>query len=320
MRGLTALVMMMAALLVAAPPAHAQPDLSRRIGHTVADSGAPGYRFETIRLPSSDGARHYRIRIAIPRESPPATGYPLAWLLDGNAALMEVDQALMKQLSEAASPPVLAFVASDNDLRIDPDARAFDYTPRRAGSDADQADVIPGRRNGGADAFLALLHERVLPAIDEHARIDRTRQAIWGHSYGGLLVLHALFTQPRLFETYGAADPSLWWGEGALLKSEPAIFQPDWQGRRLRVWTGSKPDGARGQTRSADPAVVRMQRARASVPADAAVTLVNRLQGLGLSTTSEVLAGRGHGETLGASLRLYLLDLAAQNQKTEGLP
>src|SRR5690606_2675941 len=52
--------------LLLAPVALAQPDLSRRTGTTVADTGAPGYRFESLRLASADGQRRYRVRVAIP--------------------------------------------------------------------------------------------------------------------------------------------------------------------------------------------------------------------------------------------------------------
>ncbi len=140
-----------------AVPAAAQPDLSRRIGQTVADTGAPGYRFERFVLDSNDGQRHYRIQVAVPDVPAPAGGFPVAYLLDGNAALMETGAAQLEALSKSARPPLVAFIGYDNDLRIDADSRAYDYTPRRAGGEAAQPDVIPGRRNGGADAFLDLL-------------------------------------------------------------------------------------------------------------------------------------------------------------------
>src|SRR5690606_6559257 len=41
--------------------------------------------------------------------------------------------------------------------------------------------------------------------------IDESRQTLYGHSYGGLFVLHALRTQPGAFQRYVAASPSLWW-------------------------------------------------------------------------------------------------------------
>nr|WP_225562540.1 alpha/beta hydrolase-fold protein [Pseudoxanthomonas sp. PXM04] len=211
------LVLIAAVLLATAMPVVAQPDLSRRIGTTVADTGAPGYRFERVILPGEGGGQGYRFNLAIPLAPPHATGYPAVWLLDGNAALMEIPAALLQALAKAPSPPLLVFVAHDNDLRIDSAARAHDYTPRLPGGEAAQVDPL-GRRNGGADGFLDLLTGAARERVRQVVPLDDARQAIWGHSYGGVFVLHALFSRPDAFATYAAVDPSLWWGEGYLLK------------------------------------------------------------------------------------------------------
>ena len=56
----------------AAPaPAAAQPDLSRRTGSTVADATVPGWRWQVLHAASADGQRHYRIRVAVPQQTPP---------------------------------------------------------------------------------------------------------------------------------------------------------------------------------------------------------------------------------------------------------
>lgn len=46
----------------------AVPDLERKIGTTVADSDSADYRFSDLRFTSADGQRHYRVRIAQPRQ------------------------------------------------------------------------------------------------------------------------------------------------------------------------------------------------------------------------------------------------------------
>ena len=40
----------------------------RKIGTTVADSDSADYRFSDLRFTSADGQRHYRVRIAQPRQ------------------------------------------------------------------------------------------------------------------------------------------------------------------------------------------------------------------------------------------------------------
>ena len=98
--------------------------------------------------------------------------------------------------------------------------------PRRPGGEDAQRDPLGGRRNGGADAFLDLLDQRIALRVTQLAKIDPARRTLWGHSYGGVLVLHALLTRPAAFDTYAAADPSLWWGDGYLLKEADAA--PAW--------------------------------------------------------------------------------------------
>jgi predicted alpha/beta superfamily hydrolase len=299
---------------VIAAPAAAQPDLSRRTGGTVADTGAPGYRFERFRLDSADGLRHYRVQVAVPTVPAPAGGFPVAYLLDGNAALMEVSAARLEALSKSPRPPVVAFVGYDNDLRIDADSRAYDYTPRRAGGDEAQLDAIGGRRNGGADAFLDLLEREVVPRVEAMAPVDPARRVLWGHSYGGVLALHALFTRPGAFAAYAATDPSLWWGGGHLLHEQAAVAAWPVPPPRLWLWVGesAQEDGARQPPPGRDPAAVAaMREARRSVPPDATVRMAERLRASGLPVDFAPLPGLSHGQTLGASLPLLLEALAA---------
>lgn len=279
------------------------------MGVTVSETGAPGYRFEVLHLSSTDGARRYRIRVAVPTAIA-ARPRSLIWVLDGNAALMSVDAAFLTRLSGSQQAPVIAFVSHDNDLRIDAEARAYDYTPRRPGGDAQQRDVIAGRMNGGADAFLQMLKEMALPRITQLTSVDANRQALWGHSYGGVFVLHALFTAPQSFRHYAAADPSLWWGKAHLLTAAPTGDMPQWRGRTLMVWQAGGSDAPRtGPAR--DPALITaMRNARAAAPADAAPRLVAKLNGQGLHAEFVPLPGLGHGDTLAVTLRRFLLAMA----------
>lgn len=72
-----------------------------------------------------------------------------------------------------------------------------------------------------------------MPAISKEYPIDRNRQAIVGHSMGGLLTLHALFTRPYLFTHYVSGSPSIWWGNNEVLK-EQERFAATWQGEYRR--------------------------------------------------------------------------------------
>jgi predicted alpha/beta superfamily hydrolase len=39
--------------------------------------------------------------------------------------------------------------------------------------------------------FLDLLQDRILPQVRQQVALDATQLSLWGHSYGGLFVLHA---------------------------------------------------------------------------------------------------------------------------------
>lgn len=315
------LLLAVALSVLAAPVAHAQPDLSRRIGITVAGTGAPGYRFESFRLASSDGQRHYRIRVAVPLADAPADGFPAAFLLDGNAALMEVDAGLLATLADAPHPPMVVFISYDDDLRINATGRAYDYTPRRSGGELTQVDVRGGRRTGGAADFLALVTGEVMPRVAALAPLDPRRRTVWGHSYGGLFVLHVLFTRPQSFDRYVAVDPSLWWGDGHLLEEERRARSPS-SGAAIQILVGEgarTPSPHRAPDAAPSPAVAAMRRARAGIPADAALQMAARLRESGLEVDYRTLPGLSHGDTLGGSLPIMLRGIAGLEHGHEAM-
>uniref|UniRef100_UPI0035C760EE alpha/beta hydrolase n=1 Tax=Serratia quinivorans TaxID=137545 RepID=UPI0035C760EE len=267
--------------------AQARPDLERKIGVTVADSPSPDYQFSDLPITSADGQRRYRIRIAQPRIAPPTAGYPVVYLLDGNAVLMELNASLLARLAAQKQPPVLVLLSYDNDLRIDAKGRSQDYTPA----------------SGGADAFLKLIESQIKPAVAAKVAINSQRQTLWGHSYGGLFVLHTLLTQPTAFQNYVAVEPSLWWGKGFILQEaqrvierHPAISAHLW------LWTGG------GEKMRSAPPNIKQQ----PLPADAAQRLAERLATLnGLKVDFREWPGLDHGAMFNAAIAPALDEVAA---------
>lgn len=283
---------------IATPLAFAQPDPHQRVGQTLADAMPAGYRIERLPITSADGEHRYRVHLIVPTAAPPMEGYPVAYLLDGNAALMELDATLLQQLVADGNPPVLALIAHDNDLRIDGAARTFDYTPRRSSGVDDEFDATnPARRSGGADAFLELIETRIKPAVAAKVKVDRQQQMLWGHSYGGLFVLHALAARPEAFSTYVAVDPSLWWGNGFIVDEiETSAAAHPTVSARLMLMRGTPAAGA-------DPVRHGPHMARVAGNAGAGKRLEQALQRMqGLKVESRVLPGLSHGQTLGASI------------------
>ncbi len=302
----SALAALLFALALLVPGwAGGQPRPDQRIGETVVERGSAHYRFERFVVASDDGSRRWRVTLGLPRGPAPAAGRPALYLLDGNAALMEFDEALLADLAAHAAP-LLVFVGYDNALRIDTPARTRDYTPM-AGSGEPGGAAGPG---GGADAFLEAIERRIRPEVGRRAPVDPQRQAVWGHSLGGLFALHALYTRAGAFQAYAPASPSLWWRAGAMLGEPEQRFVAHNAGHPARVllMQGSaerRPDGGGRDPRDAR---VRAQLERVSaVPADATRQLSQRLQQVpGLAVEYREFPGLGHGPMLRASL-LYTL-------------
>ncbi|WP_263145075.1 alpha/beta hydrolase-fold protein [Pseudomonas sp. RIT-PI-AD] len=283
-------ILLSLALLAQGAPAVARPVADQPMDAPVLRE-ASAYRFGTLEMDSADGARHYRVWIGQPASLDAAT--PVAYLLDGNAAMSALDTDLLNRLAQRPAPPVLVAVGYATPLRIERSARTFDYTPRIGGA-AEQRDPLTAAPSGGADAFLDFLTQRLRPLIDQRLKRESSRQLLWGHSYGGLLVLHALMTRPETFQVYAAASPSLWWGNGAIAADRP--------GMELRL-RGSRPQLLlmRGDLEPASPTAA----AEPGVVRDAAAKrLLESLRQLdGLEARYETFPGLGHGPMLAASLR-----------------
>jgi predicted alpha/beta superfamily hydrolase len=81
---------------------------------------------------------------------------------------------------------------------------------------------FPDARHGGgeADNYLAFVVHTLKPRIDRmfNTRRDRDSTTILGSSMGGLVSLYAYFRYPSVFGRAGAMSPSIWFGQGAILR------------------------------------------------------------------------------------------------------
>lgn len=179
---------------------------------------------------SRDGARRYEVRVVRPPQPPPAAGYPVLYLLDGQSTLTAITPEI-RDAAWSAQPTVFVAIAHQAEGRNAlVAARTLDFTVGPRGSDALPSDPP----SGGADAFLDLLIDEIRPRVEKLAPIDRSRQAFYGHSYAAVCVLHALCTRPAAFQTYIAASPSFWWGDGHVAR-EVAGAAPTLREARARV-------------------------------------------------------------------------------------
>ncbi|MCX5567314.1 alpha/beta hydrolase [Alcaligenes phenolicus] len=279
-------------------PSHAQQTQrpwNEAAGPSIVDQQQSLYRFETLIMSSEDGKRHYKIQIGTPNRPAPARGHPVIYMVDGNAAMASIDVDDLKAIS-ALSAPVLVAIGYDTEARHDVIARAFDYTPPVTENGISKPVEVRGRSGGGADIFLDYIETHIKPAVEEREPIDRSRQTLWGHSYGGLFALHTLFTHPDLYQRYVAGDPSLWWYDGILVKTAQAFDTTLAKDKRIAIMVG-------GQRRSTS-----MSNAAAQWSAQ---DMAKHLQDAGLNVSYENFSDLNHGQMLAASLK-PALRIAAQ--------
>lgn len=220
---------------------------------TAGEVALPGTR--SYDLASPETGRDYRIQVAEPEGPPPAQGYPVLYLLDGNAYLPLLQVArdtLMRSGPREGSPLLIVAIGYPDADRFDFQRRAADYTP------PDAAHNRPEQGHGGADRFLAFINQTLKPDIDSRYPIDRSREALLGHSLGGLFTLHVLLTEPDSFKRYIAISPSLWWYGDDPLQRVSALPEPtssDGRGPSLLLAVGGQeqtPDAAEQGTPKAD--------------------------------------------------------------------
>lgn len=257
-----------------------------------ADSST--HRFEQRQYAAANGK--YRILLCVPKAVPKDGGYSVLYLLDGDAAFA----ALSVEQLAAVPNLVVAAIGYDGDKAFDVKARSRDYTPPHLGQTAPEPDPLqPERLVGGAPQFLDYLTGGIREVVEAGIEVEATKRTLWGHSFGGLFTLYALFTRPGTFDRYVAVSPSLWWGNGALQR-----FEDDAVPRRtpavLKVLLGDR------ENRSTEPPLEHPR------PAPATMAMIDRLHARqDLLVESQVFKGARHGETLALSLP-FALELAAR--------
>lgn len=181
---------------------NARPDMTP-LGPNIADTGSAFYHFSISTFDSSDGKRHYKVWTAVPNKTPPKAGFPILYMLDGNAVMDRLSDSFLKKLSEQ-TPPVLVAIGYQTTLPFDLQARAYDYTPQFSSNSRDRH----GRAGGGSIDFRHLIEETIAPQSEKNLKINPAQRGLWGHSYGGLFVLDSWLSS-TFFRAYYATSPSL---------------------------------------------------------------------------------------------------------------
>lgn len=205
-----------------------------------------------VEFTSSVNGRRYSVSIAFPLEPIPSTGSPVLYVLDGYAYFASATEAVRvngnapsvtvvgigypesaSHVDEiiAARPPLPKELEApkreDNALLLQ---RMYDLTlpvnEQVLKAEAGPLGIPLSPANvGGLDDFLQMIQSDIKPLISQLIDIDPSNQAIFGHSLGGLAVLHALFTMPDAYRSFVVASPSIWWGANTVLQGELKFYE-----------------------------------------------------------------------------------------------
>ncbi len=74
---------------------------------------------------------------------------------------------------------------------------------------------------GGSGAFRAFIADELMPDVRHRYRTNGKTEIV-GESLAGLFVVETFFLQPRMFDTYIALSPSLWWNSQTLIRGATA--------------------------------------------------------------------------------------------------
>lgn len=229
----------------------------------------------------------YRLLIGVPSEPPPAAGFPLLVLVDGNALFATAMSTARLQAGRSEvtgiGPAVVLGIGYPGD-------RPFDIERR-------QRDLLPVA--DGADRFLDVIAGDILPALAEIAPLDPLRRTLIGHSYGGLFALHTLFTRPGLFACHVASSPSIWWNDRAILATEEA-FRANGASDAGRLLIAVGEDEQAGSAGTPPSRAERLSKARM---VDNATDMAARLRASGrIACESVIFAGENHISVIPAML------------------
>ncbi|WP_374535997.1 alpha/beta hydrolase [Chitinimonas taiwanensis] len=218
--------------------------ISRAEAQDLASHGVPAYLLkgtEVVPTPSLRLGRDYEAFVSLPADYAQSTRrYPVLYVTDADYAFPLI-RAIANRVDRHGVGLQdfiligLSYAKGENGAL----SRNRDYTPGGAGvrPSPEQA----SGEYGQAAAYLQFLREEALPVLERRYRIDPSRRIFVGHSYGALLGLHVLFTQPSLFSHYILGSPSLWFDQHQTFAAERRYAaQHKTLAARVRVFIGAE--------------------------------------------------------------------------------
>jgi uncharacterized protein len=269
--------------------------------------GMPGTVY--FDLVPAKGGEPYRIFLFIPAGEAPENGWPLLVTTDGNATFPFAVASLVTQAPYPTGTNVgwgiIAAVGYPSDEPYNAQRRAWDLGPPPVKSYPPYVEGGPPVLIGGTGELLDFIDKQLLPRLSEIAQIDPARRSLFGHSFGGLFTLYALFDRPGLFANWIAASPSIYWEGSEILNNEARRQMAPGNQPFLHLSAGEYEADrlAPFQYRNED-ATSRVERRKTERTVSLAQEMAARLNGSadGIRAEFELYAGETHMSVLGSAV------------------
>lgn len=188
----------------------------------------------------------YKIMVSWPAREAPPEGWPVIYLLDGESVFPGAVSLLQRLTCERCplTPGVVVAIDYPGNSRRERDYRpAVDHVllePNPAGG------TYPPGAPGEAQKFWRFMDAELRPWVEQEWKINPQRQAIFGHSYGGLFTTWLFMTAPGAFQHYYASSPSVWWNDRYVLRMAKN-WQPGGGNAQLSLSVGSDEQSLQAQ-------------------------------------------------------------------------
>ncbi|SFV00400.1 alpha/beta hydrolase-fold protein [Pseudoduganella namucuonensis] len=168
------------------------------------------------------------IQVLLPENYKPGSEekYEVLYLLDGDSNLKSIAAIQQFAQSESYMPPIIIVAVFNTN-------RDRDFLPTNVAGNA---------ASGGADKFLSFFKSELIPYINKSYPTNGSN-ILFGHSFGGVFSMYALLTEPQLFNSYLAVDPSFWWDGNYMNKLAADKLSVSLQSGKSLFITGREGDG-----------------------------------------------------------------------------
>jgi predicted alpha/beta superfamily hydrolase len=159
---------------------------------------------------SSVSGEQYRLLVWKPVTLPSSGGFPCLYALDGDDHFaMLTDQAVAMSAAGLTAPVIVGIGYSKDVGTVE--RRIYELTPRAERYDMPaRPNGVPWPRLGGGEDLLETIERDIKPRIAALCGEKPSTVTLFGHSLGGLMVLHAFSSFAGSYDCYFASSPSIW--------------------------------------------------------------------------------------------------------------